>query len=133
LQQSLSIYKTGSGNQGHNVGAGKYQRNHGVKGTHRQDDANSSAGFNKSILSPSPQGHHQKIIGANSPNNGRMGQGNSTSKHRGHSVDVYNNSVDMLSPRNNNKLGSVTGPVSKNPKSHHGGPTNHVRNLSVKI
>ena len=62
-----------------------------------------------------------------------MGQSNATSKHRGHSVDVYNNSVDMLSPRGSNKLGSVTGHVSKNPKSHHGGPTNHVSNLKVKI
>lgn len=61
-----------------------------------------------------------------------MSQGAATAKHRGHSVDVFNNSVDMLSPRNN-KLGSVTGPVTKNPKSHHGMPTNHVREHSVRI
>ena len=58
------------------------------------------------------RGHHHKIIGATSPqlNPGNPSYHNSrinnnspaaTAKNRGHSVDVFNNSVDALSPRGN--------------------------------
>jgi hypothetical protein len=72
------------------------------------------------------RGHHHKIIGANSPqlnggsptyHNSRISNNSpATAKNRGHSVDVFNNSVDALSPRGN-QLGK-NGQVPKNPKSH---------------